>query len=72
MILEVYQVLKVKMTHNTGVYRFKKGFNPEFVEFVNELYIVFNPLMNFIFNVSEKVYKNLGFIKSSLKRKKKD
>ena len=51
MILEVYQVLKVKMTHNTGVYRFKKGFNPEFVEFVNELYIVFNPLMNFIFNV---------------------
>ena len=72
MILEGYQVLKVKMTHNTGVYRFKKGFNPEFVEFVNELYIVFNPLMNFIFNVSEKVYKNLGFIKSRLKRKKKD
>lgn len=72
MILEVYQVLKVKMTHNTGVYRFKKGFNPEFVEFVNELYIVFNPLMNFIFNVSEKVYKNFGFIKSRLKRKKKD
>ena len=72
MILEVYQVLKVIMTHNTGVYRFKKGFNPEFVEFVNELYIVFNPLMNFIFNVSEKVYKNLGFIKSRLKRKKKD
>ena len=55
-----------------GLYRFKKGFNPEFVEFVNELYIVFNPLMNFIFNVSEKVYKNLGFIKSRLKRKKKD
>ena len=69
MILEGYQVLKVKMTHNIGVYRFKKGFNPEFVEFVNELYIVFNPLMNFVFNVSEKVYKNLGFIKSRLKRK---
>ena len=50
-----------------GVYKFKKGFNPEFVEFVNELYIVFNPMMNFIFNVSEKIYKFLGNIKSKLK-----
>ena len=51
-----------------GVYRFKKGFNPEFIEFVNELYIVFNPLMNWIFNLSEKCYKQLYFIKSKLKR----
>ena len=51
-----------------GVYRFKKGFNPEFVEFVNELYIVFNPFMNFIFNVSEKCYKRLSSIKNKFKK----
>ena len=59
----------MKMIHNTGVYRFKKGFNPEFVEFVNELYIVFNPFMNFVFNVSEKIYKNLQVIKNKIKKK---
>ena len=58
----------MKMTHNTGVYKFKKGFNPEFVEFVNELYMVFDPVMNFIFNVSEKAYKNLQMIKNKLKK----
>ena len=51
-----------------GVYRFKKGFNPEFVEFVNELYIVFDPIMNFIFNISEKIYKLFGNIKSKFKK----
>ena len=51
-----------------GVYRFKKGFNGDFVEFVDELYIVFNPFMNWIFNVSEKCYKNLNNIKSKVKR----
>jgi len=51
-----------------GVYRFKKGFNGDFVEFVNELYIIFNPLMNHIFNISEKVYKNLSSIKNKLKK----
>lgn len=52
-----------------GVYRFKKGFNGDFVEFVDELYIIFNPLMNWIFNVSEKCYKSLSNIKSKLKGK---
>ncbi len=51
-----------------GVYRFKKGFNGDFVEFVDELYIIFNPLMNWIFNVSEKCYKLLNRIKNKLKR----
>ena len=69
MILEEYQASKMKMIHNIGVYRFKKGFNPEFVEFVNELYIVFDPIMNFIFNTSEKIYKNLQMIKNRLKIK---
>lgn len=68
MILEEYQDLKTKMIRNIGVYRFKKGFNPEFVEFVNEMYIVFDPVMNFVFNLSEKVYKNLQIIKNKLKK----
>ena len=50
-----------------GVYRFKKGFNPDFVEFVNELYIVYDPLMNKLFNTSEKCYKMLNSIKKKLK-----
>ena len=50
-----------------GVYRFKKGFNGDFVEFVNELYMVYNPVMNFVFNISEKIYKLLGQIKNKLK-----
>lgn len=59
----------MKMIHNTGVYRFKKGFNGDFVEFVNELSIVFNPFMNCIFNISEKAYKNLQMIKNRIKKK---
>lgn len=34
-----------------GVYRFKKGFNGEVVEFVDELYMVFNPFINTIWNM---------------------
>ena len=49
-----------------GVYRFKKGFNPDFIEFVNELYIIFNPLMNFIFNISQKIYNSIQIIKNKL------
>lgn len=33
-----------------GIYKFKKGFNGDFVEFVGELSIVMNPFMNFIYN----------------------
>lgn len=59
----------MKMIHNTGVYRFKKGFNGDFVEFVNELYIIFNPIMNTIFNISEKLYKELSRIKNRIIKK---
>ena len=51
-----------------GVYRFKKGFNPEFVEFVNELNMVFDPVMNTIFKISEKAYNLLAYIKGKLRR----
>ncbi len=37
-----------------GIYKFKKGFNGDFVEFVGELSIVMNPFMNFIYNTFGK------------------
>lgn len=52
-----------------GVYKFKKGFNGDFIEFIDELYIVFNPVMNSIFNFSEKAYKNISMIKNRIKGK---
>lgn len=39
-----------------GVYKFKKGFNPEFIEFVGELYVVFRPVTNCIFNMMTSLY----------------
>ena len=46
MTLEVFQDLKIPKTQPTGVYKFKKGFNGDFVEFVDELYMVFDPFIN--------------------------
>ena len=40
-----------------GVYKFKKGFNPTFMEFIDEIYVVYNPVMNSIFNFCNKLYK---------------
>lgn len=37
-----------------GVFRFKKGFNPEFIEYVDELYIIFKPFTNMLFNIANK------------------
>ena len=42
-----------------GVYRFKKGFNGEIFECINELYIIFNPIINFIWNILFKIRKKL-------------
>ena len=38
-----------------GVYKFKKGFNPVFMEFIDEMYIVYKPITNFLFKVVEKI-----------------
>ncbi len=37
-----------------GVYRFKKGFNPVFMEFIDEMYIVYRPITNWLFNLANK------------------
>ena len=62
---------KDKNDPSYGVYRFKKGFNGDFVEFVDELYIIFNPIMNILFNISEKIYKTLLHLKDKMKKKRK-
>ena len=51
-----------------GVYKFKKGFNPVFMEFINEMYIEYNPITNKIFNISKTIYNWLENIKSKLKK----
>ena len=52
-----------------GVYKFKKGFNGDFVEFVNELYIVFNPVMNTIFNISQSIYRKITNLRDKIFKK---
>lgn len=39
-----------------GLYRFKKGFGAEYVEFVGEYDLVYSSLWNSLFNAMEKVY----------------
>ena len=50
-----------------GLYRFKKGFNAEFTEFVGEVYINFKPLRYKLYKMSERLYKNLAEIKTKIK-----
>jgi peptidoglycan pentaglycine glycine transferase (the first glycine) len=39
-----------------GLYRFKKGFNGDFTEFMGEYDLVFDPLMYNLWNVAEPIY----------------
>lgn len=69
MTLGAFQDSKARKTHNTGVYKFKKGFNPEFMEFINEMYITYNPFVNVLFNFSTKIYSKLSLLKGKLKKR---
>lgn len=42
-----------------GLYRFKKGFNGEFTEFLGEIEIIFSPFVNWAVNHSEKVFREI-------------
>ncbi len=53
-----------------GLYRFKKGFNAEFTEFIGEIYIPFKPLWYKMYKISEKLYKNSRGILMKLKGRK--
>ena len=47
-----------------GIYKFKKGFNGDFVEFVGELYMVFKPMINFLFNTVGMTYRKMKINKA--------
>ena len=52
-----------------GLYRFKKGFNAEFTEFIGEVYINFRPVRYKLYKISEKTYKYIAVIKTKLRGK---
>jgi len=52
-----------------GIYIFKKGFNGDILELVDEMYIVYKPFVNTLFNIMEHTYKDLAEIKDKFKRK---
>ena len=47
-----------------GVYKFKKGFNPDFTEFIGEIYIIFNPIVNNLFKAMSYIYRKIGYLKN--------
>ena len=51
-----------------GLYRFKKGFDAEFTEFIGELYINFKPITYRLYKITEQAYKNLAEIKNKFKK----
>lgn len=53
-----------------GLYRFKKGFNGEFTEFIGELRVIYKPAVNNFLKLAEKCYRRLNMIKFKLKNKK--
>jgi peptidoglycan pentaglycine glycine transferase (the first glycine) len=53
-----------------GLYRFKKGFNAEFTEFIGEIYIPFKPFVYKTYKISEKIYKNLRVVLMKIKGRK--
>ena len=52
-----------------GIYKFKKGFNGDFVEFIGEISIVLNPFMNFIYN---NIFKSFRAHQIKKMKKKED
>jgi len=50
-----------------GLYRFKKGFNAKFTEFIGEVYIDFKPLTLKTYKIAEKAYKKLAGIKNKIR-----
>ena len=53
-----------------GLYRFKKGFNAEFTEFIGEVYIEYKPLWNKFYKIAEKTFRTLRKLKKDLLGKK--
>ena len=49
-----------------GLYRFKKGFNAEFTEFIGEVYIPYKPFVYKMYKLAEKTFRTLRTIKKKL------
>ena len=52
-----------------GLYRFKKGFNAEFTEFIGEIYIPYKPIKYKIYKLAEKTFRTLRTIKRNINEK---
>ena len=52
-----------------GLYRFKKGFDAEFTEFIGELYINFKPITYKMYKITEKAYRNLAELRTKIRIK---
>ena len=53
-----------------GLYRFKKGFNATFTEFIGEVYISYKPLVHKAYKFSEKAFRTLRSMKRKMKENK--
>jgi len=53
-----------------GLYRFKKGFNAEFTEFIGEIYIPYKPIVYKLYKFAEKTFRSLRTLKKKLFSKK--
>ncbi len=53
-----------------GLYRFKKGFNAVFTEFIGEVYISYKPLVHKAYKFSEKAFRSLRSFLRKIKDKK--
>lgn len=51
-----------------GLYRFKKGFNADFTEFIGEVYLPFKPLIYSLYKFAEKMFRSLRTLKKKLKK----
>ena len=52
------------------LYRFKKGFNADFTEFIGEIYIPYKPLVYKMYKFYEKTFRSLRTLKKKLFAKK--
>ena len=53
-----------------GLYRFKKGFNATFTEFIGEVYISYKPIIHKAYKFSEKAFRTLRSFKRKLRDNK--
>ena len=53
-----------------GLYRFKKGFNADFTEFIGEIFIPYKPMRYSLYKFAEKAFRTLRTIKKKIIKKK--